>query len=407
MPARANMFTSPMTIRRAVAGRLALVIVFIVACGQPRNFPTEGDDYLGGASSGGSTGGGTSEGGIIDEGDASAAVPTCTLGPEGGVCDCVDQPLLGDPPTLYFVLDRSGSMNDDNKWLAVREALFGVVVSLGPRARIGAAVFPDPTSEEECAAGVEVFAPMRGDSPAGTEGPVEASFFSRFSSIPASGGTPTCATLQALYARLTSLPGVVYVILATDGGPNCNAEAQCDAGQCTVNIEAAYPECPVGGPPNCCAASGGGSALDCLDSDPTTQAVQAISDAGIPVYVMGIPGSGPYASLLDQLAQAGGTPRASEPLYYAVGSADQGALQQALSAIAASVTGTCTLALSGAPNPGLVNVFFDEQPLNQAGPDGWTLDGGVVTILGASCRQILAGAILDVRVVVGCPTYVR
>jgi hypothetical protein len=401
------MFAPSMTICRAVARTAASASVAVLACGQPHHPPTEEDEFLGGTSSGAPTAGGTSEGGIVAQGDAAAPVPTCALGPEGGVCDCVDQPLLGTPPTLYFVLDRSGSMNDDNKWLAVREALFGVVVSLGPRARFGAAVFPDPSSQDVCAAGIEVFAPMQGDSPAGTEGPVEAAFFSRFSSIPAAGGTPTSATLEALYARLTSLPGVVYVILATDGGPNCNAAAQCDAGQCTVNIEAAYADCPVGGPPNCCSATSGGSALDCLDSDPTTQSVLSIADAGIPVYVMGMPGSAPYASLLDRLAQAGGTARPSEPLYYAVGSADQGALQQALSAIAASVTGTCTLNLNNPPNPALVNVFFDEQPLNQAGPDGWTLDGGVVTILGASCQQILAGSILDVRVVVGCPTYIR
>jgi hypothetical protein len=111
--------------------------------------------------------------------------------------------------------------------------------------------------------------------------------------------------------------------------------------------------------------------------------------------------------LLDQLAQAGGTARASEPLYYAVGSDDQGALEQALSAIAATVTGTCTLTLNSPPDPTLVNVFFDEQPIVQSGTDGWTLDGSVVTVLGASCQAILTGSVLDVRVVVGCPTYIR
>jgi hypothetical protein len=36
--------------------------------------------------------------------------------------------------------------------------------------------------------------------------------------------------------------------------------------------------------------------------------------------------------------------------------------------------------------------------------DGWTLDGATVTLLGASCQQVLSGAVLDVRVVAGCPT---
>jgi hypothetical protein len=390
------------TIQRALVYAAGLAPVITVACGQPHHPPPGDDDYFGGTLADAST----REGGILIGNNSPTTVPTCALGPEGGVCDCIDQPLLGTPPTLYFVLDRSGSMSDDNKWEAIRRALFDVVTSLGPRAQFGAAVFPSPTSQDSCAPGIEVFAPLRGDSPAGTAGPIETAFFDSFKNILASGGTPTDATLQALYSRLTSLPGVVYVILATDGGPNCNGAAECDAGGCTINIDVSSG-CPAGGPPNCCAVAGVGSAADCLDSEPTLQAVQAIADAGIPVYIMGIPGSAPYASLLDQLAQAGGTARGSEPLYYAVGSADQGALQQALSAIAATVTGTCTLTLNSPPIPTLVNVFLDEQPLAQSGPDGWTLDGSVVTVLGASCQQILAGSVLDVRVVVGCPTYIR
>lgn len=396
------MFAPLKAIRRAIQGAGTLTVVAHCACGQPHHPPIEDGVEFGVLQQDASN----TEGGILVGGDLTPTVPTCALGPDGGVCDCIDQPLLGVPPTLYFVLDRSGSMSDNNKWQSVRRALLDLVISLGPRAQFGAAVFPNPNSLDSCAPGIEVFAPLRGDSPAGTLGPVGNAFLRSFKDILAAGGTPTAATLQALLPRVTSLPGVVYVILATDGGPNCNAAAQCDAGECTFNIEA-YPGCPAGGPPNCCGPGSAGSAEDCLDGDPTTQTVGALADAGIPVYVMGIPGSAPYANLLDELAQAGGTARSVEPLYYAVGSADQGALEQALSAIAATVTGTCTLTLNSAPNPTLVNVFFDEQPIVQSGADGWTLDGSVVTVLGASCQAILTGSVLDVRVVVGCPTYIR
>ncbi len=397
------MFAAPSSMRRALATAAALASVVSVTCGQPRHFPIEqGTDFSEVKSDAA-----TADGSAILGDDSNSQVPTCSLGPEGGVCDCVDQPLLGTPPTLYFILDRSGSMSEENKWTAIRQALLQVVTSLGPRADFAAAVFPSPRSSDECAPGLEVFAPARGDSPAGLTGPIETNFFSSFSSIPAAGGTPTAATLKALFPRITSLGGAVYVILATDGGPNCNAAAECGAGTCTINIEETYAGCTVDGPTNCCADAGPGSPYDCLDSNPTYEAVKDFADAGVPVFIMGIPGSAPYASLLDQLAQAGGTARASEPLYYAVGSADQQALEDALSAIAATVTGTCTLALNAAPNPTLVNVFLDEQPLAQSGPDGWTLDGAVITILGASCQKILAGSILDVRVVVGCPTYIR
>jgi hypothetical protein len=59
------------------------------------------------------------------------------------------------------------------------------------------------------------------------------------------------------------------------------------------------------------------------------------------------------------------------------------------------------------PDPNLVNVFFDGSPLPQSGPDGWTLSGTTVTVLGASCQKILDGDVLDVRVVAGCPTVTR
>jgi hypothetical protein len=206
------------------------------------------------------------------------------------------------------------------------------------------------------------------------------------------------------------------VIFATDGGPNCNANAACSADQCTVNIES-QGGCPAGGPPNCCDPStGAGTNLDCLDATPTVAAVQAIAKAGVPVYVIGVPQSEPYAALLDELAVAGGTARGSEPQYYAAGSTDPSALLTALKKIAAQITGTCKLALDKAPpDPTLVNVFFDGAPLPQTGPDGWTLttthdDGGsetTVTVLGASCQKILDGDVLDVRVVAGCPTVTQ
>jgi hypothetical protein len=319
------------------------------------------------------------------------------------VCACADEPLIVDVPNIYFVLDRSGSMAQFGKWTSVQLALETLIIALGPRASMGAAVFPDPNGDG-CSPGIEVFAPHQGDAPAGTGGPIEAALITVLSRIPASGGTPTAATLSALLPNLKSLRGKTYVILATDGGPNCNVGAQCTADLCTFNIENTTG-CPTGGPTNCCTDPSYGAALACLDADPTIQAVKQIASAGIPVYVVGVPGSAPYANLLDSLAQAGNTARAAEPQYYAIGTADQSELQAVLSSIAAKITGSCTLQLDhAAPVPGLVNVFFDEHALPQGGPDGWTLDGTTVTISGASCQKILDGGVLDVRVVAGCPT---
>ena len=285
--------------------------------------------------------------------------------------------------------------------------LGSLVVQLGPRANVGATVFPDP-HYNGCAPGIQVAPLRRGDAPAGKEGPTASSLIMALGGLTANGGTPTAATLEGIAPMLASLPGKTYVILATDGGPNCNATANCSVDECELNIESTSSSCTPGGPVDCCTDSRYGSPLSCLDSDPTIEAVTEIAQSGVPVYVVGVPGSAPYAALLDQLAFAGGTQRATTPSYYAVDSTDQAALTAAIFGIAASITGSCTLTLDATPpEPMSVNVFLGEQVLPQAGPDGWTLEGKTVTILGQSCREIQTGAVLDVRVVAGCPTFTR
>jgi hypothetical protein len=350
----------------------------------------------------------------------TAQVPTCSLGPEGGVCECVDQPIVGEVPNIYFVLDRSGSMADTtesttgmSKWATVRGVIAQMVVDLGPRANFGVAVFPNPR-DNGCSAGVEVFAPRRGDAPAGTIGPADTQFITVLGAIAPNGGTPTAATFTALESHLQSLPGKTYVILATDGGPNCDSTLTCAADECQLNIEE-VAGCPSGGPPNCCAPASGGTSDNCEDTAATVNAVLQLQQVGIPVYVVGVPASEPYADVLNQLAVAGGTARSGEdagdaggrdaPLYYAVSGGDPADLQVALSSIAGQITGTCSFDLGSPPaDPTLVNVFFDNVPVAQMGPDGWSLSGSQVTILGASCQEVLTGGVLDVRVVAGCPT---
>jgi hypothetical protein len=338
---------------------------------------------------------------------------SCNLGPDGGVCACDDEPLLGDPPNLYFILDRSGSMAEDDKWPTIASVIEQIVVQLGPRAVVGVTVFPDPSSDNTCSAGVEVFPPTRGDAPAGRAGSSETRLVETLGHIDANGGTPTSTTIEAIAPRIEALSGKTYVILATDGGPNCDAAASCDYTQCELNIENAAPQCPSSGPHNCCADPTIGDSTSCLDADPTIAAVTALANSHVPVYVVGVPGSAPYADLLNQLAVAGTTARnpgsdAGATQYYDVATTDESAFTTAIFAIAAEITGSCALTLDAVPpDPTQVNVFLDENVLPQTGADGWTLDGQTVTLLGQSCAQVRAGQILDVRVVAGCPTLQR
>jgi len=331
---------------------------------------------------------------------AEAAVPTCNAGPALGVCACTELDLLVDAPNLYLVLDHSGSMGDENKWSTIRVVVADVMKNLGPRANFGAAMFPNANSTDACAVGAQVMPVRPGDAPAGTQGPTTTALLA-VTSAPPEGGTPTAATLSALLPLLQNLSGKTFVILATDGGPNCNPLATCDASMCIDDIED-EPGCVA--PTNCCDPSIFGP-LDCLDEQPTIDAVSAIAAAGIPTYVIGVPGSGPYASLLDQVAIAGGTARAEEPLYYAVDTTDQAAFETALSQIAAKITATCTFALKEPPpDPSHVNVYFDNVAVPQDPVNGWTLDGATITLVGNACSEVMNGDVLNVRVVAGCPT---
>jgi hypothetical protein len=238
-----------------------------------------------------------------------------------------------------------------------------------------------------------------GDSQGATAG-----VFLAATSLSPMGGTPTAGTLEALLPELSAFPQLTFAILATDGGPNCDPALSCGVDQCTSNIDG-VPGCPGGGPPNCCDPAGGVGGLGCLDGTQTTQAVAALRAAGVETYVMGIPGSAPYAAVLDALAIAGGTGRASEPYYYQVNTSDTGALGAALAEIAAKATESCTFTLTSTPtNPDQVNVYVDGNVVPQGGADGWSLQGTKVTLEGNTCTAVETGTAQTVHVEQGCPT---
>jgi hypothetical protein len=345
--------------------------------------------------------GATLDSGLLPEGAPPSlledtGIPSCEAGLQGDVCGCLDLDLLSPPPNIYFVLDRSGSMNDSNKWTTIRNVIAQIMADLGPRAVFGAAVFPDPT-QDLCSVGTQVMPLMLGDAPAGTYG-VTVSLFTQATDVGASGGTPTAATLTALTPILAGLSGKTFVILATDGGPNCDSAITCDASACTSNIEGS---CPFDAGVNCCT----GDPEDCLDTQATVTAVNTLAQAGVPTYVVGVPGSGPYTGVLDQMALAGGTARSTAPYYYAVSTSDQAAFASTLSTVAAQVTATCTLVLSAPPpDPTRVNVYLDGTVVPADPVNGWTLSGSTVTLEGTTCAEVLSGAALSLRIVAGCPT---
>jgi len=343
---------------------------------------------------------GNASGGGVGFQDAGTRLPGCEPKDDGSHCDCVDVPLFADAPNMYFVLDRSGSMAEENKWGRVRVVMAAILRGLGPRANYGATVFPG-YEQDSCAMPREILPISPGDPP-GIDGPTTSTLLTA-TQEPPYGGTPTAEALRFVLPKLRAAKGKTFVILATDGGPNCNRPLRCGYDQCMPNIEDT-PGCPALGPKNCCEPPDG-FVEACLDSAATVAAVSALKAAGFPVYVVGIPGSAAYGQLLDELAINGGTALPGSPKYYRVDTSSEAAILGALKKVAAKIVATCEFALKETPAaPDRVNVYLDEQILPKDPVNGWKIDGPNVTLLGSACDRVLAGDVLAVRIIAGCPT---
>lgn len=324
----------------------------------------------------------------------------------GGYCGNEVHQLIIDAPNLYFILDASGSMNapapgGGNSYDAVRVAVVDLVRNLGPLARVGAAVLPQKGSGDECAPGEQVFPVTQGDPITGKDGPTTTGI--RLSTLTnPSGGTPISPTIDALTPTLLGLSGETYVVLATDGGPNCNDLAKCDAAGCMLNIEH-HPACDPS--LNCCAPGQVGGPTFCIDDAATIAAIDKLVAAGLHVAIMGIPGSEMYSDVLDSMAIAGGMPRPDFPKYYRV---DQLSEVGKVLAEIAKVAITCDFILTDPPmEQGFTNVYLDGQVLPQDTINGWVWKPpATVRLLGDACDRVQSGKVAHVQIVSGCPTEV-
>ena len=351
-------------------------------------------------------------------GSGGAGIPVPSATPSG----CGDEaiPALVDLPRLYFVLDRSASMHEAlpgesvDKWHATQVAVAGLLRAIGHRVEYGAAIFPGAGGT--CEAGREVFPFSPGDAlpdePSNRNGPTLQYLLQRLSVIQPDGGTPVAPTLAALRPALEASSGLVrtYVVLATDGAPNCNPEARCDRASCIPDIEgASFGEVLCGTEFSCCdpEAIGIGAESNCVDDDATLSEVAALSAAGISTYVIGMPGASAYDAFLDQVALAGGTARDSTPRYFAV--ADATELSDALFEIGTGVAISCDLTLAEVPeDASLVNVYYDGEVVPYGENDGWVWDGDSALVFhGAACDELRSGDVLRVSINYGCTTVIE
>src|SRR5690606_2047801 len=104
-------------------------------------------------------------------------------------------------------------------------------------------------------------------------------------------------------------PGKTFVVLLTDGAPNCNLSRSCTAKDCIPNLEGvAFSDgTTCNADFNCCAPDWFPHL--CLDGDPTLDELTRLAEVDVSTYVIGLPGGNAYADLLNRMAIAGRTAR--------------------------------------------------------------------------------------------------
>jgi hypothetical protein len=415
--------------RSVVVGASLVGSALILASACSGNSNDDGDssglgEQGGDAASGGASGASGGLGGALPVGGTSGSGGASTgMAGEGGGCGKTD--LAAEPPavSVLVLVDKSSSMNvtptgfTEDKWTALGSALGQALDAAAASVAFGLDFYPfgddrDPMAPLdycEMPTTSEILVPI---GPGTTTVPL---IDEALSAYQPAGATPTAAALARALDYFTAgagadIAGDRYVLLATDGGPNCNSELECDIDACTLNMDGL--NC---GGQNCCDASlDADGPLSCLDEDETVLAVAALADAGVRTFVVGIPGTSAYGATLDAMAVAGLAENpAAPPSYYRVESmGGTEGLAEVLTRITRGVIRSCRLQLTSTPSDpdyeGLLNVEIDGQDVPQMGDDGWvvdrTTDPPTIVLKGATCALIETQGAEQVSITYGCPT---
>lgn len=215
-------------------------------------------------------------------------------------------------PNMMLVVDKSGSMllegggGPGTTRLGEMKSAMGTFLSqFGTTARLGLAMFPTSTSGASCDVACtpgKVFESITQSNDVGTELQAQATkintkiqAINNAGAEPAIGGTPTAATLIAVGndPGLNDAKRDDFVLLLTDGLPNCNNSL--DGNTCT-----------------CLSATCTSQKCSCLDQVQVVQSVSALKQKGILTIVVGFgpeTGAGNGRAILNAMAEAGGFPR--------------------------------------------------------------------------------------------------
>ncbi|CAN5705080.1 hypothetical protein BH09MYX1_BH09MYX1_23830 [soil metagenome] len=315
---------------------------------------------------------------LADAGDDAAAV-TCHPG---------SFTLAKARPAVMLVVDRSGSMNTrfsnaGSRWVVLGNALAKALPPADATMQLGLLMFPQAGSS-------------RNDVSCGLPGSVNLlpalhnaqPLLTQLKATNAGGATPTADAI-ALAGKailgVRSAKSARAMVLATDGGPNCNSGL--DPRTCV------------------CADLGQNCKRDgalCLDDQRTSSRIAGFYTSGVPTYVIGI-GSDASASVLDAMAVAGGRPQTGAAhKYYGVTSESE--LDSALVTIRDQV-GVCTYLTTSVPDEtGTIRLLVDGKAIPYDKDDGWVFvdrRNGEIVLAGAACK-LVTNSPLNVVAEVSC-----
>jgi hypothetical protein len=331
------------------------------------------------------------------------ALPACT--PGGVKCGAPTNPC--------------DTVRCPTRWSSLQNAMQGFLTSSASVARFGLATYPDVGGavRDDCGGttGLTVALPSTEADDAVTLEKNAQSVNAQLQAIrnhsadpkvkTPDGGTPTSVSLQFLgtYEPLRSELRSNFVLLLTDGLPNCNPDNATP-----------YPSpncrCTLSNPEFCMSAPF--STLGCLDQDGSVTAVKALKDKGIQTIVIGFgseTASGTGTDVLTAMAREGGFTRTCAQdtdcgtgdtcdesvgrcnrLFYQAANGEQ--LAEALRKISDEVSGeeACLLRFAEAERPSaeeLVVVFLNEERV-PAGDDTWRLRDEGIVFLGSTCARL-------------------
>jgi hypothetical protein len=332
-------------------------------------------------------------------------VPDASVEPDAGMDAgtdagvCVPGPLALERrgAQILFAIDRSNSMFDTldgrppapgepRRWDLLRETLEVVLRDADPLLEFGAEFYPLPppiatTPEEACRVDARIdLPPGRGTSD---------ELLSFFRLTQPAGGTPTALGLKAARDYFESRPATRiprFVVLATDGGPNCNPDTGIP-----------HTRCVCTGSPDMCITDPNFGPYNCLDDVRTIDVIRGLfEELHIPVYVIGMddPTRPDLADVLDRMAIAGGRPREEpgERRFYSVRRPDD--LRGALETITESIS-RCVFNLTPVPAADALvhvrvdGVFIPHDPTRTEGWDFTSASRSEITLFGGACERVM------------------